>query len=61
MNIKKYIPHALQEVPHLLVLENENNLPIAFMGIEANKIEMLFIKNNERGKSLGKQLFSYGR
>ena len=41
-------------------MENENIEPIAFMGIEGRKLEMLFIKNNERGKGLGKQLLSYG-
>lgn len=30
------------------------------MGIEENKLEMLFIKNSERGKGLGKKLLSYG-
>lgn len=40
--------------------ENENNMPIAFMGIEDTKLEMLFIKNSERGKGLGKQLLTYG-
>lgn len=41
-------------------MENENHKPIAFMGIENNKLEMLFIKNSERGKGLGKQLLTYG-
>ena len=35
-------------------------MPIAFMGIESEKLEMLFITNNERGKCLGKQLLNYG-
>lgn len=30
------------------------------MGIEGNKLEMLFIKNSERGKGLGKELLKYG-
>ena len=30
------------------------------MGIENGKIEMLFVKNSERGKGLGKQLLGYG-
>lgn len=30
------------------------------MGIENKKLEMLFIKNSERGKGLGKQLLKYG-
>ena len=41
-------------------MENENLQPIAFMGINDTKLEMLFIKNSERGKGLGKQLLNYG-
>ena len=59
-NIKEYVPQALKEIEHLIIMENENNTPIAFMGIEGKKLEMLFIKNNERGKGLGKQLLNYG-
>ena len=47
-------------VSHLVIIENENNQPIAFMGIEDRKIEMLFIINSERGKGLGKKLLNYG-
>lgn len=59
-NIKEYVPQALKEISHLLIIENETNKPIAFMGIEGTKLEMLFIKNNEREKGLGKQLLKYG-
>lgn len=59
-NIKKYVPQAIFGVSHLVVIENGNNTPIAFMGIEGTKLEMLFIKNSERGKGLGKQLLNYG-
>lgn len=59
-NIKEYVPQALKGVSNLVVIENEDNTPIAFMGIEDTKLEMLFIKNNERGKELGKQLLNYG-
>lgn len=59
-NIKKYVPQALKEIAHLVIIENENHRPIAFMGIENTKLEMLFIKNSERGKGLGKQLLNYG-
>ncbi len=59
-NIKKYVPQALKSIAHLIIIENENRQPIAFMGIEENKLEMLFIKNSERGKGLGKQLLNYG-
>lgn len=59
-NIKEYVPQALKEISHLIIMENENNKPIAFMGIEDTKLEMLFIKNIERGKGLGKLLLNYG-
>lgn len=58
--IKEYVPQALKNIAHLIILENENHKPVAFMGIEENKLEMLFIENSERGKGLGKQLLSYG-
>ena len=58
--IKEYVPQALKEVSHLLIIKNEKDIPIAFMGIEGTKLEMLFIKNSERGKGLGKQLLTYG-
>ena len=59
-DIKEYVPQAISRVAHLVIIENESHQPIAFMGIEDKKLEMLFIKNNERGKGLGKQLLNYG-
>lgn len=59
-NIKEYVPQELKKIEHLIIMENENHTPIAFMGIEGAKLEMLFIKNSEREKGLGKQLLNYG-
>ena len=58
--IKKYVPQALEDISHLIVVENENKLPVAFMGIEGQKLEMLFVLSEERGKGLGKKLIQYG-
>ena len=58
--IKKYIPQALNEIAHLIIVENESSRPIAFMGIEEQKLEMLFIAPEERGKGLGRKLIQYG-
>lgn len=55
-NIKQYVPQAFESVAHLFIMEDENNIPIAFMGVEDGKLEMLFIKAEERGKDLGKQV-----
>lgn len=58
--IKKYVPQALNSISHLIIAIDENGNLSAFMGIEENKLEMLFIKNSERGKELGKKLLNYG-
>ena len=58
--IKEYVPQALKEVSHLVIIKNEKDTPIAFMGIEDTKLEMLFIKNSEIRRGLGKQLLTYG-
>ncbi|WP_208970461.1 hypothetical protein [Listeria valentina] len=52
--IKKYVPQALKEIPHLIIVENENGIPVGFMGIVERHLEMLFISNEERGKGYGK-------
>lgn len=57
--IKKYVPLALREISHLVIVEDEDNMPIAFMGVEEKKIEMLFIQNKDRGKGIGKKLLNY--
>lgn len=59
-DIKEYVPEALKCVSHLVIIKNESHQPIAFMGIDNTKLEMLFIKNSERGKGLGKKLLNYG-
>lgn len=59
-DIKKYIPQALKDIAHLIIAENTDKIPVAFMGIEAQKLEMLFITPEERGKGLGKKLIQYG-
>lgn len=59
-SIKKYVPQALKEIPHLIIVENKNQVPVGFMGIENEHLEMLFVSNEERGKGLGKELLNYG-
>ena len=59
-NIKEYVPQALQSVEHLIIAENINGEPAAFMGIENKRLEMLFLAPSEREKGLGRQLLQYG-
>lgn len=59
-NISRYIPQALSSIAHLIVAFNDENNPVAFMGIEDRKLEMLFVSPGYRGMGLGKQLIHYG-
>ncbi len=59
-NIQKYIPQALTDISHLVIAHNEIGVPVAFMGIDEQKLEMLFITPKERGRGLGKILIEYG-
>ena len=54
--IKEYVPKALFGVEHLIVVEDERGEAIGFMGIENDRLEMLFLLPSERGKGIGKRL-----
>lgn len=60
LEIKKYVPEALSGISHLIIKTNEDENPIAFMEIENNKLEMLFIAPEYRGKGIGKKMLLYG-
>lgn len=59
-SIKEYVILVLNEIRHLIIIENENNKPVGFMKVANQHLEMLFISNDERGKGLGKELLKYG-
>lgn len=59
-NIKKYVPDALKNIDHLIILEDTSKQPLGFMGISNQALEMLFIADKNRGKGLVKQLLTYG-
>lgn len=58
--IKKYVPQALNSIAHLIIAKDKGGRLVAFMGIEEQKLEMLFIAPEERGKGLGRKLIRYG-
>ena len=60
MQIKQYVPQALNTVEHLIIAENEYGKVVAIMGTENKRLEMLFISPTERGKGIGNQLVQYG-
>ena len=60
-HIKEYVPQALGGVEHLIIVaQGKNDVPVAFMGVENTRLEMLFLSPEERGKGLGKRLIEYG-
>ncbi len=60
LNIKeKFLPDALKNISHLIIVKDENS-SVAFMGIENQKLEMLFVTPEKRGKGIGKKLIEYG-
>ena len=58
-NVKKYIPQALKNISDLIIKTDKNKTPIAFMGIEMQKLEMLFISPEYIGKGIGTELLQY--
>ena len=40
--IKPYVPQALEQVPHLIVLEDEGGAPAAFMGMRSRSWRCCF-------------------
>ena len=58
--IKEYVPDAMMGVAHLVIAENEEGIPLAFMGIQDGALEMLFVSPDERGKGIGKALLDRG-
>lgn len=59
-NLKPYVRCALKEIKGLYSFSIEENIICGFIGIEEEKIEMLFIEADSRRKGIGKKLLSYG-
>lgn len=60
LEIKEYVPSALKNVSHLIIYREKDDKLVAFMGIEENKLEMLFVDYKDRGKGIGKKMLLYG-
>ena len=61
--IKGYVPQAIEAVEHLIVAESDGpdgEKPVAFMGIQSNRLEMLFVSPEHRGRGIGKRLLQHG-
>jgi putative acetyltransferase len=58
-DIKRYVPDALRHVAHLIMTTDDHGTATGFIGVEGNRIEMLFISASERGKGLGRKLIEH--
>ncbi len=58
--IKTCVPQTLGAVSHLVIAEKAPGQPIAFMGINGIRLEMLFLLPAAQGAGLGRQLLTYG-
>lgn len=59
-NIKKYVPEAIHGVSHLMIACHKEGYPLAFMGIEKQRLEMLFVDAKLRGQGIGKKFIKFG-
>ena len=57
--IRGYVPQALRGVPHLLIAERRPEVPVAFLGVDGERLEMLFLAPDERGRGLGRRMLEY--
>ncbi len=53
-------PRPSGRSPHLIVAWRADGAPAGFMGIGGQKLEMLFLAPEERGRGLGRALVQYG-
>jgi putative acetyltransferase len=57
--IRPLVRKQLEEVDRLTVCRNDSGKLSAFMGTGRDKLEMLFVASEERGKGMGGQLISH--
>lgn len=70
LRIKGYVPDALRGVGRLVVAAREgvgadadsgvSDCPLAFMGVDGDRLEMLFVEPEARGQGIGSALLRYG-
>lgn len=59
ISIAACIPGYIAAVPHLVVAFDADDRPLAFLGVDGRRIEMLFVDPDVRGCGLGRQLVGY--
>ena len=57
--IAAFVPQAVREVP-LLAVAYDGGTPAGFLGVAGEKLEMLFLAPEYRGRGLGRELLQRG-
>lgn len=57
--IEPEVQQGVEQIELLFCCIDDNNIIQGFVGIEDEKVEMLFVDAEARGKGIGKQLLSY--
>jgi putative acetyltransferase len=57
--LKPQVSKTIQNIETLVAAKNEHGTDVAFIGVERDKIEMLFVTPQARGTGIGRQLISY--
>lgn len=58
--LKPIVLKALEDITSLFcIFDSDADKIVAFMGVEGNKLEMLFVYNSYRGTGVGKKLLRY--
>lgn len=60
VRLRNFVPSALATVSHLVVATDAQKKVVAFMGIDGQKVEMLFVAPKVFGQGLGRRLVEYG-
>ncbi len=59
LSIKREVPQGIKAVEHLYCFFDNSNTIQGFIGVEKEKIEMLFVDAPARGKGIGKRLLNF--
>ena len=57
--IKPFVPQAIAGVETLVVAARDGE-PVGFMGVQGDRLEMLFLDPAARGRGLGRRLLEHG-
>lgn len=59
--LRPFVVKAIQQIEKFCYIPDENGHAIAFMGIQGDKLEMLFVHSLCQARRVGKQLVEYAK